>query len=53
MHDYLVNDQVLIIVDDPTKMEEWNIGPFPITQTHINGMVTIRCRQHVLQRINV
>jgi hypothetical protein len=40
-YDYLVDDQVLIIVDDPTKMEERNIGPFPITQIHINGTVTI------------
>eukprot|EP00978_Attheya_sp_CCMP212_P032674 scaffold128677_cov51-Attheya_sp.AAC.1 len=53
-YDYLVNDQeVLSIVDDPTKMEERNIGPFPITQIHINGTVTIRRHQHVLQRINV
>jgi hypothetical protein len=52
-YDYLVNDQVLIIVDDPTKMEERNIGPYPITQVHINGTVTIRRRPHMLQRINV
>jgi transposase InsO family protein len=52
-YDYLVNDLILIKVDDPTKMEERNIGPFPITQIHINGTVTIRRRPHVLQRINV
>ena len=52
-YNYLVNDQILIIMDDPTQMEEHNIGPFPITQICINGMVTIHCRPHMLYRINV
>jgi hypothetical protein len=48
-----VDDQILVRVNDPMKMEERNIGPFPTTCVHINGLVTIGLCAHVLQQINV
>ena len=41
-HDYRVDDQVLMINPDPSKMEERNTGPFTLTQIHVNGTVTLR-----------
>ncbi len=52
-HDYRVNDQVLMINPDPSKMEERNTGPFTLTQIHVNGTVTLRKRPNVTQRINI
>ena len=51
--DYRVNDEVLILVQDPATMQERQIGPFVIQEVHVNGTVTIQRRPNVLQRINI
>ena len=52
-HDYQVNERVLVRVTDPSKMDEKFIGPFRITQVHVNGNVTIRRSPNVTERINI
>ena len=51
--DYKINDEVLILVQDPATMQERQIGPFSIQEVHVNGTVTILRRPNVLQRINI
>ena len=41
-HDYHIGDQVLIFVHDPTKLQDRAHGPYPITDVHVNGTVTIQ-----------
>ena len=52
-YDYQVNDQVLKLVHKPGKLEPRAEGPYPITQVHCNGSVTIRLNAHVTERINI
>ena len=51
--DYNVGDEVLILKEDPTKMEDRAIGPFTVQQVHTNGTVTILRNAGVYERINV
>ena len=51
--DYKIGDQVLKLVYQPDKLEPRAIGPYPITQVHANGTLTIRLSQHVTQRVNI
>ena len=41
-HDYQPNDQVLVLVYKPDKLEPCTRGPYRILHTHMNGTVTIR-----------
>ena len=50
---YNIGDEVLILAHNPTKMGARAIGPFVITQVHVNGTVTIRRRHNVFERINI
>ena len=50
---YRVNDLVLIKVKKPTKLQERAIGPFPITQIHVNGTVDVLRRPGVVECINI
>jgi transposase InsO family protein len=50
---YVVGDEVMILAHRPTRMGARAIGPFVITQVHVNGTVTIRRRPNVLERINI
>jgi hypothetical protein len=51
-YDYKVGEQVLIFTPDPSKMEQPREGPYPITQVHANGTVTLQ-KGPVTQRYNV
>ena len=52
-HDYQPNDQVLVLVYKPDKLEPRARGPHRIFHTHVNGTVTIRRRPTVMERINI
>ena len=52
-HDYQPNDQVLVLVYKPDKLEPHARGPYHILHTHVNGTVTIRCSPTVTERINI
>jgi len=52
-HDYHIGDQVLIFVHDPTKLQDRAYGPYPITEVHVNGTVTIQRAPGVIERINI
>ena len=51
--DYTVGQQVMIKYYNPTKLGERSFGPFPVTQVHVNGNVTVRRAPHVFERINI
>ena len=51
--DYNVGDEVLLHQYKPAKMQERATGPFPVTQVHVNGTVTIQRSQNVFERVNV
>lgn len=51
-HDYAVGDRVLIYSPNPNKMEQPREGPYPVTQVHTNGTVTIQ-KGPVTQRYNI
>ena len=51
--DYSAGDQVLLHVCDPRKLDQRAIGPFAITQVHVNGTVTIQRAPGVTERVNI
>ena len=51
--DYQPGDEVLVIVKDPTKMEDRMEGPYTVTQVFNNGTVAIQRTPNVVERINV
>jgi hypothetical protein len=51
-YDYMVGEQVLIYTPDPNKIEQPQEGPYPITQVHTNGTVTLQ-KGNVIQRYNI
>ena len=48
-YNYQVGNWVLVIAG---KLDIRFEGPFQITQIHVNGTVTIRCRPGILERVN-
>ena len=40
-HDYVIDDRVLKKQVKPTKLGPQTSGPYKVTQTHVNGMITI------------
>ena len=51
--EYQPGDEILILIDNPTTLQDCGIGPFPITQVHTNGTVTIQHTPHIVERINI
>jgi len=51
--DYHIGDEVLVLTYRPDKLESRAIGPFIVEEVHVNGTVTIRRNNNVLERINV
>lgn len=51
--DYTIGQQVMIKKWNPDKLGERTVGPFNITQVHVNGNVTIQRAPHVFERINI
>ena len=51
--DYSIGDEVLMLVKDPKKLQERAIGPFRVTQVHVNGTLTIQRGPNVTERVNI
>jgi hypothetical protein len=51
--DYNVGERVLKFIYKPDKMEPRAIGPYPITQVHANGTLTIRLSPVVTQQLSL
>ena len=52
-YDYVQGQQVLKKTHKPTKLGERKEGPYPISQVHVNGTVSITLRPGVTERINI
>ena len=52
-HDYAIDQRVLKKRYKPTKLGPRTSGPYRVTQTHVNGTITIDFRQGVTERINI
>ena len=54
-HDYIVGEQVLKknVLSLSDKLQPSFVGPFLITQVHMNGTCTIHLSHNVLERINI
>jgi hypothetical protein len=48
--DYAVDQEVLIKVPQPKKIDDRNKGPYRISQVHTNGTVTIQRTNHITER---
>ena len=46
-------DDILIVTDNPTTLQDRGIGPFRIIQVHTNGTITIPRTPHIVERINI
>ena len=51
--DYQPNDQVLVLVYKPDKLEPRARGPYSILHTHVNGTIVNRRSLTVTERINI
>ena len=52
-YDYIVGQQVLKKVHDPTKLGQRTEGPYTIVTVHVNGTVSIQLSPSVVERINI
>jgi len=52
-HDCQPNDQVVICMWKPDKLDPHAIGPFTINRVHTNGTVAIQCFPNIEERINI
>ena len=52
-HDYKINDYVLELVPNPTKLGFRTRGPFRVEQVHTNGTLTIRRSPTLIDRVNI
>ena len=51
--DYKVGDEILLLLDNPTTLDDRGRGPYTIIQVHANGTVTFQCTMHITERINI
>ena len=51
--DYQPGDDIIILTDNPTTLQDREIGPFRIIEVHTNGTITIQRTQHIVERINI
>ena len=52
-YDYKVGDEILILLDNPTTLDDRGRGPYTIIQVHANGTVTFQRTMHITERINI
>jgi hypothetical protein len=52
-YDYEVSDEVLQLVYRPDKLEPRAVGPYPVTQVHTNGTLSIELSPGVIERVNI
>ena len=51
--DYQPGDQILILTNNTTTLQDRGIGPLTITQDHTNGTIAFQCTPHIVERINI
>jgi hypothetical protein len=51
--DYVINQEVLVKIPQPRKLDPRNEGPYRISQVHANGTLTIQRTDHITERINI
>ena len=51
--DYQPQQEVLVRIPNPTKLQDRAEGPYTIQQVHTNGTLTIQRGPHVTDRINI
>jgi hypothetical protein len=51
--DYAIDQEVLLKVPSPRRLDDLNEGPYRISQVHVNGTITIQRTAHVTERINI
>ena len=51
--DYQPGDSILLLMDNPSSLQDCAFGPFLITQVHTNGTVTFQRSQFIQERINI
>ena len=51
--DYRPGDDILILTDNPTTLQDRGIGPFCIIQVYTNGTITFQRTPHIVERINI
>jgi hypothetical protein len=51
--DYQPGDDILILTDNPTTLQERGIGPFRIIQVHTYGTITIQRTPHIVECITI
>ena len=51
--DYQPGDEILILTNNPTTLQDRGIGPYTITQVHTNGTITFQRTPHIVERINI
>ena len=51
--DYQPGDQILILTNNPTTLQDRGIGPFSILQIHTNGTITFQRTPHIVERFNI
>jgi hypothetical protein len=52
-YDYQINQEVLVNVPNPTKLQDRAEGPFRIQKVNANGTLTIQRAPHVTKRSNI
>jgi hypothetical protein len=52
-YDYKSGDEILILLDNPTTLDDRGQGPHTIIQVHANGTVTFQRTMHITERINI
>ena len=51
--DYKVVDEILILLDNLTTLDNHGRGPYSIIQVYANGTVTFQQTMHTTERINI
>ena len=51
--DYKVGDEILILLDNPTTLDDRGRGPYSNIQVYANGIVTFQPTMHITERINI
>jgi RNase H-like domain found in reverse transcriptase/Integrase zinc binding domain/Reverse transcriptase (RNA-dependent DNA polymerase) len=52
-HDYHIEEQVMVLEPDPSKLQGKAHGPYTIQRVHANGTVTLQITPTVTERINI
>ena len=48
-----MGDEILILLDNPTTLDDHGQDPYTIIQVHANGIVTLQRTMHITERINI